>query len=162
MRYITKGDLLALLGDKANTFTMFMLDPTAFGVTEPMLSGLRIAKQQFDWTSGLNLDLPEIQQLISVIHEFGGIDQECVDKLSTIADSPELDSFMVVIKAQDDITLTNSYGAVVDANKYRVTAEIRNNTKHQTFAEDFFFDYIPVAEDINNVLSARIRQLKMQ
>ena len=66
MRYLTKGDLLTLLGDESDQFTTFMLDPASFGVTEPALTKLKIAKQKFDWTGGFDLDLPELQALIGL------------------------------------------------------------------------------------------------
>ena len=54
MKYLTKGELLLTLGADADKFTAFMLDPSVFGITEPMVSNLKVAKQKLDWTNSID------------------------------------------------------------------------------------------------------------
>ena len=64
---ITKGSLLTALGSDGDKFTAFMLDPASFGVNEPDITRLKIAKQKLDWTSNIETTLPEIVDLILLI-----------------------------------------------------------------------------------------------
>ena len=160
MKYITKGDLLLLLGDSASTFTQFLLNPAGLGVTEPLLSKIQILKQKFDWTNGIHIDTPEIQQVMQILLAYHVITQQNVDDINSVADNPYLDTYAIYILAQDDITLENQYGATYQDTGYKVTVKFKNNTKNTSSQEDFYFDTIPQQEDINTVISNRIRELK--
>ena len=76
MRYLTKGDLLTTLGDESSAFTAFMMNPAQFGVTEPLLTTLKLEKQKFDWTNGVDVGLPQVQALVSVLQGYGVISAE--------------------------------------------------------------------------------------
>jgi|FLOH01.1.fsa_nt_gi hypothetical protein len=81
MKYLTKGELLTTLGSDADKFTAFMLDPSVFGVTEPLLGGLKIAKQKLDWTNTIDLGLPEIAQLLGLMVSLSVISQSTADAI---------------------------------------------------------------------------------
>lgn len=66
---ITKGELLTALGADSNKFTAFMMDPAQFGVTEPYLTALELAKQKFDWTANIETDLPEVYMYCCLLQQ---------------------------------------------------------------------------------------------
>lgn len=98
MKYLTKGELLPLLGDSSSSFTAFMIGPETFGVTEPTLTELRVAKQKLDWTSGINIELPEVQELISMLEMYGAISNLSADAVRNTPDRKDADDYIVTIQ----------------------------------------------------------------
>lgn len=161
MRYITKGDLLTLLGpDQANAFTAFMINPESFGVSGAALLEFKVAKQKLDWTHGINLDLPEIQQMIQTFVNLGVFSQETIAILNAVGDNPELDTYSVRIIAQDDIVPGNPYGAELIANNYHCRVDFENVTKGITTTQDFIFDVVPTEQQMLDAISGYVKKLK--
>jgi hypothetical protein len=161
MKYLTKGDLLKLIGpETADSFTAFMSSPESFGVTGDLLTKLHLAKQQFDWTNGIDIDDPAIQQLLPVLSGYGVFSQETLDALNAVPDIPELDSYVVNVIAQDDITVSNVGGAVQAGNRWAVQFDFVNNTKGTTVSETEHFDVCPDMDMLNAHATMRMKQLK--
>lgn len=160
MRYLTKGDLLTLLDDEADQFTMFMMDPASYGVTGDLLTKLKVAKQKFDWTGGLNIDLPELQKLIGLLISLGIISQAKKDALDAVVDNPNLDSFTIYIKALDDVTPLNQTGAIQEGNFWKVSAQFKNVTKNTILDELFVFDRMPTIQEVTETISKHIKMLR--
>ena len=160
MKYLTKGDLLTILGDESSAFTAFMLDPSQFGVQEPLLTTLKLEKQKFDWTNGVNIDLPQVQTLISILRGYGVISEATVSAINDTPDIPELDSFTVNIIAQDSITEANRYGAEMRGSNYYTKVDFLNSTKGTLVTEEFIFDRVPTEEEMNAAIMQHIKHLK--
>jgi hypothetical protein len=160
MKYLTKGDLLTILSDEASAFTAFMMDPTQFGVTEPLLTTLKLEKQKFDWTNGIDVGLPQVQSLLAVLQGYGVISAEKAEAVNAIPDTPELDSFTVNILAQDDITESNRYGAEMRGSSYYTKVDFVNTTKNELITEEFIFDRVPSKEEMNAAIMQHIKHLK--
>ena len=160
MRYLTKGDLLTLLGSEANAFTAFMLDPASFGVTEPVLTGLKIAKQKFDWTGGINLDLPEVVQLTDMLVASGVISASKKELLSLVVDASDLDSYIVQVLAMDEVTIQNQFGVEKYGDLWRVQVVFQNTTKGTEHAETFVFDTEPSVNFVSEKIAAQVKQLR--
>ena len=160
MKYLTKGELLLVLGDRADVFTAFMLNPESFGITEPVLTKLKIAKQKLEWTNSINVDLPEIQELMQLLLTVGVFTQENVDAINSTIDRSDNDDYLIIIKAQDDITETNITGAVYNGDSWEVCVDFNNKTKAVTITELFKFSYCPSEEDIKQAIKQKIKQLK--
>ena len=160
MKYITKGEVLLTLEDNGVKLTQFLVAPETFGVNEPLITQIKVIKQQFDWTAGIIIDSPYIQQMLQVFENYNIITANDLDKLNHISDDPSMDTFFVYVLAQDDITLDNQYGAVQNINGFKVTATFKNISKGTSITEDFYFDYIPLQPDIDTTLANRIQDLK--
>lgn len=160
MKYLTKGELLLTLGADADKFTAFMLDPSVFGITEPMVSNLKVAKQKLDWTNTIDLGLPEIAGLIQLMIAYGVISQPTADAIIGTPDRKEFDEYLITVKAQDEITPENIYGVVFDGNAWKVVIDYYNVTKNTHVMEDTYFSSEPSIEEINITINNRILEMK--
>jgi hypothetical protein len=160
MKYLTKGDLLTLLDDEASAFTAFMMDPAQFGVQEPLLTTLKLEKQKFDWTNGVDVGLPQVQALVSVLQGYGVISAEKAAAIHATPDTPELDSFTVNILAQDEITEANRYGAEMRGSNYYTKVDFLNDTKGEVVTEEFIFDRVPSEAEMTAAIMQHIKHLK--
>ena len=160
MKYLSKDALLVLLNDEANAFVQFFMTPGAWGVTEPLLSQLKVVKQKLDWVGGFNIDLPEVQQMLALLTSYGVITQIHVDAINNIADNPNMDSYAIYILAQSDITIENQLGAQYGNNGWKITVTFKNVTKNTFITEDFIFDSIPDNNAVNQVIADHVKRLK--
>lgn len=160
MKYLTKGELLLTLGNSANSFTAFMMNPEVFGVTEPNLTALRVAKQKLDWTASIDIGLPEIQGLIDLLQGLGVVALEDVDRVRNTPDKAEYDQYLIYVKAQDIITASNIYGAVFDGNSWKVVVDYYNQTKDNHIVEDAYFSNEPSIEEVNALINNRVTEMK--
>lgn len=160
MRILTKGELLLALGDSANNFTSFMISPEQFGVTEPTLTTIKVVKQKLDWTSSIDVGLPEIQELIDLLQGLGVVALEDANTVRNTPDNAEYDQYLIYVKAQDIITASNAYGAVFDGNAWKVVIDYYNVTKNTHVMEDAYFSSEPNIEEINITINNRILEMK--
>lgn len=160
MKYVTKGDLLILLGDDAGKFTLFLDDPASFGVVGDLLTEMKIAAKQFGWTNGLDFGSARVQGLLAILFGYGIISQATVDRLNAIPDLPEMDDIIVNVIAQDDITTSNIGGAVMAGSRWVVQFDFVNDTKATTISEMEHFDVCPDMEMLNAHATQRVKQLK--
>lgn len=160
MKYLTKGELLLTLGNSANNFTAFMLHPEQFGVVEPVLTMIHVAKQKLDWANTIDITLPEVLQLVQLLIQYGIVSKEDGERVLNTPDRSDADIYLITVKAQDDITMTNIYGAIWDGNQWKIVVEYYNKTKDTTVVEDNFFSEIPNKEQIQNLVTNRITELK--
>lgn len=161
MKYLAKGELLILLGSSADKFTQFMLDPSMFGITEPLLTQLKIVKQKFDWTSGIDVSLQEIQQLMQLLLAYGIVSQQDIDNINLTPDNTvSQNNYVVQIIPQDTITIENQFGALHNGTGWLVMAVFKNKTKDTSFTENFYFDYIPTSETIDSTIANYMSNLK--
>lgn len=128
MKYITKGDLLSLLGDDAEKFTLFLDDPASFGVAGDLLTEMKIAAKQFGWTNGIDFGSARVQGLLAILFGYGIISQETINRLNDTPDLPEMDDIVVNMISQDDIIAENIGGTEYDGNAWRVEFEFANLT----------------------------------
>ena len=162
MKYLSKGELLTTLGSDADEFTAFMLDPSAFGATEPMVSTLKVAKQKLDWTNTIDLGLPEIAGLIQVMLAYSVISQSTADAIANTPDRKDGDMYRITVKAQDVITVENIYGAIEDNTGWILKIDFINETKNEIIAVEECFDVTPTEDRINKFISDKIKQLKSE
>ena len=155
---ITKGELLTALGADANKFTAFMLDPGQFGATEPYISAIKIAKQQLDWTSNIETDLPEIQQLINLLKNFGVFSDANIVAINNI--THDVNKYIISVIAQDNITIENIYGAEKKEQFWNVRIDFVNETTSKTITEIFSYDFLPTEDDIQTSVALKIHELK--
>jgi len=160
MKYLTKGELLTTLGSSANNFTAFLMNPEGFGVTEPTLTMLRVAKQKLDWTNSIDLELEEIPMLIGMLVQYGVVTQSDADAVMNTPDRKDGDMYLITVKAQDDITVENIYGAINVGNHWSVTIDLINKTKNEIITLVETFDVIPTQEMITSFVNTRIVELK--
>lgn len=160
MKYLTKGELLTILGDDANKFTLFMMNPESFGVSGDVLIAVKIAKQKLDWTNTIDMGLPEIIMLANMLESFNVITKTSKDNILNIPDRKDADVYMVNILAQDDITAENIYGAVYDGNTWNVVVKFINKSTNEEIEIMEKFDYIPEKEDIDVFIHNTIKDLK--
>jgi hypothetical protein len=153
---ITKGSLLTALGSDGDKFTAFMLDPASFGVTEPDITRLKIAKQKLDWTSNIETTLPEIVDLISLMLSHQIFTQSNIDAINAIDGQ---DNYIINVIAQDNITVENIYGAVLEGSSWKVKVDFVNTTLNKTHQELFIFDTLP-EEQLQEAISSYIKMLK--
>jgi hypothetical protein len=153
---ISKGELLTALGADSDKFTAFMLDPAAFGVTEPYLAALKIAKQKLDWTASIETELPEIAQLIGLLQSLGIFTDANIAAIAAINGTP---NYVVNVIAQDDITASNIYGAVQEGAGWRVRVDFVNATTSAVISEDFVFDTEP-GEQLSAAIDGHVKMLK--
>jgi len=159
MKNITKGQLLVLLGTSANAFTAFMVDPASFGIVEPQLSELRVAKQKLDWSNSIDVDLPEVKNLMSLLVQSGVIKSTDVDAINnyTVVEK----EYTINIIPQDTVTLTNVYGAVKNVNgMYEVRADYKIASTGVVITQLHTFTSIPNKNIINATIEAEIKRLK--
>jgi len=160
MKSLTKGELLLTLGDSANSFTAFLMNPEAFGVVEPVLTSIRVAKQKLDWTSSINIELPDVQELIGLLESIGVVSSDSANAVRNTPDRKDLDDYLITIKAQDEITASNIYGAVFDGNMWLVRIDYYNATKNEHIIEDSYYSSEPLEEDVHNTVNSRIVEMK--
>ena len=160
MKYLTKGELLQTLGESANSFTMFMMNPESFGVTEPMLTKVRVAKQKLDWTNSVDLDTPEIIEMVGLLVTAGVVTQSDADAIMATPNRVGNDLYYVTIKAQDVITVDNAYGAVLDEGMYSVRVLFRNGSTQEIVEEFFRYTDKPTQEMIDSAIADKITLLK--
>ena len=160
MKYLTKGELLITLGADADKFTAFMLDPSVFGITEPMVSNLKVAKQKLDWTNTIDLGLPEIAGLIQLMIAYGVISQPTADAVMGTPDRKEFDEYLITVKAQDEITPENIYGVVNDGNAWVLRVDFKNVTKNEVYEIYESFDTMPDDDMVQQYVNNKIIELK--
>lgn len=160
MKYLSKGELLTLLGEDADKFTLFMMQPESFGVTGQTLTAIKIAKQKLDWTNTIDMGLPEIIALTNMLESFNVISKTSKDNILNIPDRKDGDVYMVNILAQDDITVENIYGAVYDGNTWNVVVKFINKSSSEEIEIMEKFDYRPEKEDIDTFIHNIIKDLK--
>ena len=162
MKYLTKGELLVLLGSNADKFTEFMIDPSKFGITEPLLGMIKVAKQKFDWTNSIDLSLPELQSMFQLLVSVSVLSSQNVADILAVADrsTDGSDIYLIVVRAQDNITNENIYGSHFDGNMWQVKASIKNNTTNFAWDEDFCFDKEPTENDIRDAVDSYIKDKK--
>ena len=160
MRILTKGELLLALGDSANNFTSFMISPEQFGVTEPTLTTIKVVKQKLDWTSSIDVGLPEVQELINMIEAYGVITKANADSVRNTPDRRDADDYIVTVKAQDEITADNSYGVVNDGNAWVLRVDFKNVTKNEVYEIYEAFDTIPDDDMVQQYVNNKIIELK--
>jgi hypothetical protein len=153
---ITKGELLTILGTDGDKFTAFMLDPASFGVAEPYLSKLKVAKQKLDWTTSVETDLPEIAELIDLLLNFGIFTDQNIIDINSFDGIP---NYNISVIAQDDITDTNIYGAVQDGSSWVVKVDFTNITTNKLITENFVFD-TPPEDQLRIAINNHIKLLK--
>jgi len=161
MRYLTKGELLIMLGEYSNSFTTLLMNPESFNLPADICSLIHITKQKLDWTNSIDMDLPEIKQLAQLMEQLGIIPQTLIDELTSVPDRKDYDFYMITVRAQDDITIDNIYGAISDGSTWLVKVEFTNKTSGSTIIEDFRFTEIPSTDLINSVVANRISELKI-
>lgn len=160
MKYLSKGELLTLLGEDADKFTLFMMQPESFGITGETLTAVKIAKQKLDWTNTIDMGLPEIITLANMLESFNVISKTSKDSILNIPDRKDGDVYMVNILAQDDITPENIYGAVYDGNTWNVVVKFINRTSGEEIEIMEKFDYAPEKEDVDAFIHNTIKDLK--
>lgn len=160
MKYLTKGELLLALGDSANNFTSFMISPEHFGITEPTLTTIKVVKQKLDWAASINIELPEVQELINMLEVYGVITKANADLVRNTPDRKGADDYIITVKAQDEITADNIYGAAFDGNMWLVRIDYYNATKNEHIIEDSYYSSEPLEEDVHNTVNSRIVEMK--
>jgi hypothetical protein len=139
-----------------------MMNPEAYGVTEPALTALGVTKQKLDWTANVDMGLPEVSSLITMLQSLGIISQAAADTLRDTPDRTEYDQYTIYVKAQDDITVNNIYGAVFDGNLWKVVMDYYNNTKDIHIIEDAYFSSEPTTEEITLLVNDKLTELKRE
>lgn len=160
MKYLSKGELLIALGNSADKFTEFFISPETFGVSGDTLLEMKVAKQKLDWTNTVNLELPEIKNMISLLTQYGVVSQTDADNVMNTQDRSDGDIYVITIKAQDDITVNNIFGAVLIDNMYDVRVIFNNKTAGTTLEEHFRYATLPTIDAINVDVSTKITMLK--
>jgi len=162
MKYLTKGELLLALGESADKFTAFMISPEMFGVTGDAVMALKVAKQKLDWTNTIDLGLPEIVGMVDMLVQYGVVTQADVDNVMNTPDRSEGDVYLITVKAQDDISVGNIYGAVQVFNYWTVKVVFHNKTTGEDTEVVESFDKIPTEDDIKAFVNARVIEMKRQ
>ncbi len=160
MRYLSKGELLTMLGTESNAFTAFILDPASFGVTGQGLIDLKIAKQKFDWTDTIDIDSPEVQNILLMLQSLSIISPANLAKINSIEPRKAGDLFIVNIIALDVITVSNQYGVKQVNGMYSVDAIFTNNRTKAKYYETFMFTSSPSSTDINDAINNKIADIK--
>lgn len=160
MKYLTKGELLTILGDDANKFTLFMMDPESFGLAGDVLTAVKIAKQKLDWTNTVDMEMPETITLANLLESYGVISMSTKQQILNVPNRKDADVYIVNILAQDEITVENVYGVVYDGNTWNVRIKFINKSSGEEYEEIEKFDYIPQKNDIDYFIYQKIKELK--
>ena len=161
MRYLSKGELLTMLGTESDKFTAFMLDPASFGVTGTGLTNLKVAKQKLDWADTIDIDMPEVQNMLTMLQSLSVISPATLAKINSIEPRKASDLFIVNTIALDAVTVTNKYGAKLLQNgMYSVDATLTNNRPKAKYYETFMFTSSPTTTDINGAINNKIADIK--
>ena len=160
MRYLSKGELLTILGSDSNAFTAFMLDPASFGVTGQGLIDLKVAKQKLDWTDTIDIDMSEVQNMLLMLQSLSVISPTTLAKINSIEPRKASDLFIVNIIALDVITVSNRYGAKLVNGMHSVDVAFTNNRTKAKYYETFMFTSSPSSTDINDAINNKIADIK--
>ena len=162
MRYLSKGELLTMLGSDSNAFTAFMLDPASFGVTGQGLIDLKVAKQKLDWTDTIDIDMPEVQNMLLMLQSLSVISPANLAKINSISDRQASELFIVTVKALADITLQNQYGAKQNGQYWTVDFEFKNNTTGLVIIHTENFSESPTTDILNSFVEMKLLELRQQ
>lgn len=146
MRLISKGDLLVLLGESSNSFTRFLTAPEEFGLQGDWLDKIKIAKQKFDWATNLDLDLPEVKELITLLFNIEILNREDVGKLNAWRGEPDSQFYEINIRPLDTITTSNVYGFEKTGANFTCRVDFVNSSTQRTHIEYFSYPEIPEEE----------------
>jgi len=160
MKYLTKGELLLALGNSADKFTAFLMSPEAFGLTGDNLMAIKVAKQKLDWTNTIDLGLPEIVTMVAMLVQYGVVTQADADNVMNTPDRKDGDVYLITVKAQDDISVENIYGAVMVDGMYDVRVLFNNKTTGLIVEEHFRYTELPTDTMVKDDVANKVKILK--
>lgn len=161
MRLISRGDLLVVLGENANKFTAFLTNPQQFNLPSEVLQAIEIARQKFEWSNNLNLDLDEVKQFVGLLRSLEVIDDNNVRDLSEWPDDPFQDRISIQIRPLDEIVVDNTYGFEKFGNVYRIRVDFLNKETNVKIVEMFDFNQMPSDEDFDKFLRQQVKNLRL-
>lgn len=162
MRLISRGDLLVLLGENANKFTAFLTNPGQFNLPPDLLLAVTIARQKFEWSNNLNLDLAEVAQFIGLLRQLDVIDDQNIKDLGDWPDDPFQDRILIQVRPLDEITLDNVYGFEKFGNVYRVRVDFLNREPGIKIIEMFDFNELPSQSTFDNFLKEQVKIRRLE
>jgi hypothetical protein len=159
MKYLTKGELLGLIGSDADKLAALFTFPEDY-VPAEQVKMIKILATKFTWSAGFDFNDPVVVGTMSSLQAMGILTQESLDRLMATPDLPERDDYVITIKALDDVTLGNVSGASYDGTRFTVLADFINQTKNFTITEALYFDSSPSLDEIVSACAERIKALR--
>lgn len=160
MKYLTKGELLMLLGDSSSKFTEFMMLPENFGLTGDSALAIKVAKQKLDWASTIDLEMLEVIDMMNLVVTLGITTQSTMDTIMSTEDRESGDLYIVNIIALSDIVLENQYGVIEKDGMFSVDVTFRNSRTNELQPEILVFTELPTTTTMSIAIETKLQELR--
>lgn len=159
MKYLTKGEMLGLIGTDADKLAALFTFPEDY-VPADQVKNIKILATKFNWSAGFDFSDPIVIGSMQMLQAMGVLTLDSLNILLSIPDLPERDTYEINITALDDITVDNVGGASYDGTRWTVIASFINSTKNFTITEALYFDAAPDMDAISYACAERIKSLR--